>query len=284
MNKLVKSLSILFLAFLIGSCFSIDFVQAQNNNLTLEVTKECDIQYAGDICVAELKLTNNAGEILDGTVELHIDYQGVCSNNELSNFDGEGVEAQFYNNDNWLNFSEWKDGTTIVSDFNIDKSETQPKLKIETALNLCPGNYTFTLTLKGTAETGETHTAGTIIGGGGGGSYYGLEIYNEKASGIDPYIVTITWITNKDATSRVIYSSELEPHLLQLNNPPDYGYAHSTAEDSTKVQSHSVSISGLEPGLTYFYRCVSHTSPEETISTEHSFTASLIEETEEGEE
>lgn len=172
MNKLPKSLIVLFLAFLIGSYFSVDFVQAQNNKLILEVTKECDIQHSGDSCITELKLTNNAGEILKGEAFLHIDYQGVCSNNELSNFDGKGIEAQFsIANSSWLNFSDnWENGTTTVSDFEIAKDETQPKLKIKTVPNLCPGNYIFTLLLKGIAEGGEEYiTTPTIIGGWGGG-------------------------------------------------------------------------------------------------------------------
>ena len=55
------------------------------------------------------------------------------------------------------------------------------------------------------------------------------------ASGIEEDQATITWDTNKGATSRVIYSAESEPHTLQLDNPPNYGYAHSTIENTTPV-------------------------------------------------
>ena len=172
MNKLSKSLIILFLAFLLESCFGIDFVQAQNNETNLKIIKECGIKYVGESCVAELKMTNNTSEILDGEAFLHIDYQGICSSKKLVNFDGEGIEAQFSTstNDNWLSFSGWKNGTTTVSGFNIVKGETHPNLKIRTLPNLCPGEYTFTLTLEGTAEAGETYTAGVFIGGVSG--YY----------------------------------------------------------------------------------------------------------------
>ena len=108
--------------------------------------------------------------------------------------------------------------------------------------------------------------------GGGGVIIAGLEIRNEKVSEIGTTSVTIIWNTNKEATSRVIYSPEGLPHLLRPNEPPNYGYVFSTIEYSTKVTSHTVVIIGLLPGTTYYFRCVSHTSPDETITVEHSFT------------
>ena len=154
MNKLSKSLIVLFLAFLLGSNFSVFPAQAQNNNLVLEAVKKCDIQHSGDSCVAELKLTNNTGKVLDGEAFLHIDYKGVCSSNQLRNFNGEGIKAQFFTaNDNWLDFSDvWQNGTTTISDFEIAKEETQPKIRIETVPGLCPGEHSFTLKIVGTAE------------------------------------------------------------------------------------------------------------------------------------
>ena len=71
-NKTVKKLLVLFLTLLLGGCFGVYSAQAQDDKLILETSKECDIQYTGNNCVAELKLTNNAGEILDGTASLYI--------------------------------------------------------------------------------------------------------------------------------------------------------------------------------------------------------------------
>ncbi len=80
--------------------------------------------------------------------------------------------------------------------------------------------------------------------------------------------VTITWTTDIPATSRVIYDTISHPGL---GSAPDYGYAFSTVEDPTKLTSHSVPISGLSPGATYYYRTVSKASPE-TVGEEFSFT------------
>ena len=167
MNQLIKKLFILIVVTLIiGSCFGVYSVRAQNDKLNLEVIEQCDIKYAGDSCVAELKLFNNTGKVLDGKASLHINYQGICSNNELVDFDGEGIEAQFsINSGDWLNFTGWKNGTTTVSGFNIAKGETQPKLKIKTVPNLCPGEYNFKLELKGTTEKEEYITRAVVIGG-----------------------------------------------------------------------------------------------------------------------
>lgn len=119
-------------------------------------------------------------------------------------------------------------------------------------------------------EPGEN--LGSNAGGGGGGVFIaGLKIENENASPVTNNSATITWITNKPATSRVIYASEYESYSFDWTKPPNYGYPHSTEEDSVRKTGHSVIISNLEPGTTYYFRCVSHASPD-TVSAEHSFT------------
>lgn len=177
MNKETKSSIVLSLAFLLGISFVIFPIQAQNDKLILGVSEECDIQYSGNSCIAELKLTNNTGEILDGEIYLHIDYRGIC---EDGFFDGEGIEAQFSIADNsWLDFSGWENGTTVVSGFEITKDETQSKLKINTVSSLCPGEYAFTLALKGTSDKEEYITPPVVIGGSG---YYIPPVFTSKLS------------------------------------------------------------------------------------------------------
>jgi uncharacterized membrane protein YgcG len=124
-------------------------------------------------------------------------------------------------------------------------------------------------TIGGGEETG----GGSSGGGGGGGSFggsTGLIIFDEGASPVVSNQTEITWKTNNPATSRVIYSSQYEPHTFDLNNPPNYGYVNSTLEESTKKTEHSMNISGLIPGVTYYYRVVSRGSF--AVSVEHQFT------------
>lgn len=82
----------------------------------------------------------------------------------------------------------------------------------------------------------------------------------------------ITWTTDHPSTSRVVYDTI--SHIV-LGATPNYGYASSTteADNSPKVTSHTVILSGLLPETTYYYRSISHGSPE-TVSTESSFTTS----------
>jgi LPXTG-motif cell wall-anchored protein len=81
---------------------------------------------------------------------------------------------------------------------------------------------------------------------------------------------TITWTTDHPATSRVVYDTV--SHSI-MDVAPNYGYANSTveADNSPKVTSHSVTLTGLTSGTTYYYRSISHGSPE-TIGSEISFT------------
>ncbi|KKR70654.1 MAG: endoglucanase-like protein, nonfunctional [Candidatus Woesebacteria bacterium GW2011_GWA2_40_7b] len=98
---------------------------------------------------------------------------------------------------------------------------------------------------------------------------YGIApvISGETSSSATTDSVTITWTTDEAATSRVIYDTASHA----LGAAPNYGYANSTDEDSTKVTSHSVGLTGLTAGTTYYYRTVSHGSPE-AVSDENSFT------------
>jgi len=134
----------------------------------------------------------------------------------------------------------------------------------------CSANFDFEIGFWGESISSEINPSG---GGGSGGGVIiaGLEITQENASLVQDTTATITWSTNKLATSRVIWSAEDESRSFDWKNPPNYGYAHSTTEDSTKETSHSMIVSGLLPDTIYYYRCISHASPD-TVSREYSFT------------
>ncbi|MFH1412878.1 MAG: VWA domain-containing protein, partial [bacterium] len=83
-------------------------------------------------------------------------------------------------------------------------------------------------------------------GGGGGGHIPGLIISNEQGALADGTEITITWNTNKSATSRVIYDTVSHSDITG-ESAPNYGYAWSTEKDETKVTGHSVTITGLDP-------------------------------------
>jgi len=117
-------------------------------------------------------------------------------------------------------------------------------------------------------------------GGGGGGTLPGLTIYNEGNINASSTSATITWNTSYDATSRVIY--DISPNKFDFSaGEMKYGYADYKDGDDifdfSKGTYHSVTLTGLTFGTTYYYRCVSHASPA-TIGQEHSFTTLTKEE------
>ncbi len=80
----------------------------------------------------------------------------------------------------------------------------------------------------------------------------------------------IAWATDDPSTSRVVYDGSPVP---VLGSAPNYGYAESTAmfDTSPKVTNHVVTLTGLEPDKTYYYRVISTGSPA-TVGSEHGFT------------
>jgi hypothetical protein len=99
---------------------------------------------------------------------------------------------------------------------------------------------------------------------------YGIApvISAETSSSVSSDSITITWTTDDLSTSRVVYDTVSHPIL---GAAPNYDYVSSTVEDATKVINHSVTLVGLSASTTYYYRVISHGSPE-TVSDEKSFT------------
>jgi hypothetical protein len=120
---------------------------------------------------------------------------------------------------------------------------------------------------------GDNGNGGTA-GGGGAVLPPGLTIkYENSRTGATT--ATITWLTTYKSTSRVLYDTE--PFQFDLSKgEPSYGYEFYTDEYDTPantngVTGHSITITGLTPDTKYWFRCVSHASPD-TVGTEHSFT------------
>jgi len=121
-------------------------------------------------------------------------------------------------------------------------------------------------------------TGGGLLPGAGTGAGGflppGLTIQEEsvKVTTTTETSVTITWTTSYLSTSQVIYSRYDQPHTLDLSKP-NYGYAYSKEGDNSgvdKVTNHTVTITGLDPATTYYFRTVSHGSL--AISREYTFT------------
>ena len=143
----------------------------------------------------------------------------------------------------------------------------------DTVDNSTPGTYVITYDVtdsQGLAADQKTRTVKvkssgggggggctTNCGGGGGGNTpIHLEIFNEKAEYTATGTVLVTWDTNLQATSSVLYDTA--PHAT---SSPDY--ASSTKQTSVFRTSHSMTITGLTASTTYYFRPVAGRSDEE---------------------
>lgn len=90
-----------------------------------------------------------------------------------------------------------------------------------------------------------------------------LIISEQEQSAISTNSITIAWTTTHPSTSRVIFDTASHTTASTTEaSPPNYGYANSTAEDATLVIEHSVNVTSLSASTTYYFRSVSHGSPE----------------------
>jgi len=117
---------------------------------------------------------------------------------------------------------------------------------------------------------------------GGGGFVGGLAISNESIKITETEVnIIITWTTSQFSTSQVIYDTE--PGKFDLSaGAPNYGYAYSKEGDDSKLEKvtgHTVTLSGLNPAMTYYYRTVSAASPP-VFGPEKSFVTLAMAETE----
>ncbi len=86
-----------------------------------------------------------------------------------------------------------------------------------------------------------------------------LFLTDVRAEAVDTTSVKVMWTTSHAATSRVIY--DVVNHDA-TTTPPLYGYAFTSNEQGEFVTNHEVIIAGLAPDTLYYFRAVSHGSPE----------------------
>ena len=141
------------------------------------------------------------------------------------------------------------DGNTQDGDGCSSACRSETQLTTYCGDGLCNGNETCSTCSQDCGS----------CGGGGVPLSSDLTLSDKKIEEIQENTVILTWLTNIPATSRVLYDTVSHP---DLGEAPNYGYAFSTPEDQNKVTFHSVTISGLTPGTTYYWRPISSASPE----------------------
>jgi|GEM_PF-5300297 len=87
-----------------------------------------------------------------------------------------------------------------------------------------------------------------------------VPVSSEQSTNVTSNSITITWTTAAPGTSRVVYDTVSHPTLTATST--NYGYANSTSEDLASTTAHSVTVSGLSAGTTYYFRSITRGSPE----------------------
>lgn len=150
--------NLLKLAIFCSMLFIASLVKAENN-IILEVIKECDIEYSGNSCVIGMEVVNTGNETI-GDITLHADYNGVCSNNIKRLFDGVGIQIKH----NGISDYVWENGEIVFTGIDFFTSTTQTELEIKTHPALCSGQYDFSIMLEVEGEE-------QVVSSGGGGSF-----------------------------------------------------------------------------------------------------------------
>lgn len=222
-----------------------------------------------------VKVTNNSGESKRiATQAINVDDPDYLGNALILEIREEGVATPSFSGPLTSFFNV---GEVYLSDLG-DGGDTQYNFSV----SFYPGTYN---TLQGKSLMfdflvgfqGEEGGVPPGSGSGSGGSLPpGFTILEDsiRVTNVQETSVTITWNTTYFSTSQVIYGAEGESHILDLNDTSGtYGYEYATPEYDTNPKvtgNHSVTIYGLAPETSYYFRCLSHASPP-SISRGHSF-------------
>ena len=300
MNKIFKTILISLVVIFGGLFLIVDLVQAENSPLEVEFEKTPLFEEAnflpGDSVTRWVKVTNNSGQSQNIATEA-INWPGFPNPEDVPERDlSQVLEITIREKEGSdLYGGSSPTGKKTLFDFYSDGEIYLSNISANNAKE-----YEFEISFpseKGNKWQGATTTFDILIGfqgteggpppsppPGGPGLPRGLTILIESVTTTEltATSVTITWQTNYFSTSKVIYATS--SGLFDLSEgEPYYGYTHYKEGDDSgkeKVTAHSVTITDLTPGTTYYYRCVSHGSL--AISTEHRFTTLEREKTGEG--
>ena len=95
------------------------------------------------------------------------------------------------------------------------------------------------------------------------GPITGMSITNQSVEALSPTSVKITWFTNRQAASQVVFSNYSKQDQDLILNDNNLGYPLSTSVDFQTVTFHSTTLTNLKPSTTYYYRLVALPNPKQ---------------------
>ncbi|MFH1036502.1 MAG: fibronectin type III domain-containing protein, partial [Patescibacteria group bacterium] len=236
----------------------------------------------GDGISRWIKVTNNSGDVAGVTIKA-VGFTSPIPPEDLAraldieikkesnNLYGVKTLAEFYQN-GAVSLGNLPDGATAQYDVSV----SFPGEKGDEWQGKSTG---FNIEINISGEDGGDEGGGTTYTDIGEGTSTGvLRIFNEQIESVSitTNSAVITWMTNKLATSRVVYSDEGQSHIIDLDNAPNYGYANSNTEDLGEVESHTMTLTGLSPNTTYYLRSTSRNLYEFAVSRELTFTTAAV--------
>jgi uncharacterized lipoprotein YddW (UPF0748 family) len=141
----------------------------------------------------------------------------------------------------------WIDGAAITLTGPVNRTMYTDGTGFFAFIDLPQGTYTVTCVANGygTITKSSLHVyVGQVVSADCDYPLSTLIISNVQAGSETQSSAIITWTTNAASSSKVYYG-------------PDRTCSQSTTEDNTQVTSHSVTVTGLSPGTTYYYRVYS---------------------------
>jgi len=157
----------------------------------------------------------------------------------------------------------WADGATVTLTGTASRSMVTDGTGFYAFIDLTPGAYTVSVTWQSSTRSSSL----TVVAGQMSEANFSWcsdttapVITNVRAENVNVASADIKWTTDDFATSQVDYGTTTS-------------YGTTTTMDSSKVQSHTVSLSGLSPLQTYHYRVRStNESGLTTVSGDYTFT------------
>ncbi|MFA6897530.1 MAG: DUF4215 domain-containing protein [Patescibacteria group bacterium] len=263
-----------------GSRKNIDFLNHKTampvcGNGRVEKGEECDDgnDRNGDGCscvcrserdengekIASLEIRDEkVNEVTEDTAEFtwttnkDADSRMVCSTSSLDDDLGEKPDYGYAFSSSTFD-TDAKVGKHNVTIYELEAGATYYCRAISSLKNEEVVSSEMTFTTEGKAENAPVSTS--------------LYIYDLTLQGISKNQADLKWNTNREGTTCVVYSAASK----SLGDAPSYGYEWTTAgcgDFSKETTDHSVSLTGLKPCTTYYFRLTSSNCTNDAVTVE----------------
>ncbi|NLN75047.1 MAG: family 10 glycosylhydrolase [Armatimonadetes bacterium] len=160
----------------------------------------------------------------------------------------------------------WADGATITLTGPTNRTQICDGTGFYAFIDLSPGNYTVIASRAGYPDA--IKTVNVAVGAVTGNMY----VTDLQLGGVVPPVITGVGASNITGTSATINWTTSQEATSQVQYGPTASYGSSTSISTALVMTHSQTITGLTPGVTYHYRVLSSNDNGSSTSQDFTFT------------